>query len=66
MPVMDYAGPMWLGRVTKKGIDALNVAQRTGAQAVVGAFRTVSLARAEAEASVIALEERLQKHRNLF
>ena len=47
-------------------VDALNVAQRIGAQAIVGAFRTVSLARAEAEASVTPLEERLQRHRNMF
>ncbi len=65
-PVMDYATPVRSGKATKKGIDALNVAQRIGAQAIVGAFRTVSLARAEAEASVTLLEERLQKHRNLF
>ena len=63
---MDYASPVWSGRVNKKGMDALNVAQRIGAQAIVGAFRTVALARAEAEASVIPLEERLQKHRNMF
>jgi len=65
-PTMDYASPVWSARATRKGIDALNVAQRIGAQAIVGAFRTVSLARAEAEASVVPLEERLQKHRNLF
>jgi hypothetical protein len=65
-PAMDYASPVWSARATKKGIDTLNVAQRIGAQAIVGAFRTVSLARAEAEASVVPLEERWQKHRNLF
>lgn len=42
------------------------MAQRIGVQAIVGAFRTVSLARAEAEASVIPLEERLQRQRNSF
>jgi hypothetical protein len=65
-PAMDYASPVWSGKLTRKGIDTLNVAQRIGAQAIVGAFRTVSLARAEAEASVIPLEERLQKHQNMF
>jgi len=65
-PAMDYASPVWSARATRKGLAALNVAQRIGAQAIVGAFRTVSLARAEAEASVVPLEERWQKHRNLF
>jgi len=65
-PAINYASPVWLARATRKGINALNVAQRIGAQAIVGAFRTVSLARAKAKASVVPLEERLQKHRNMF
>jgi hypothetical protein len=65
-PSMDYASPIWSGGARQKDIRTLNVAQRIGAQAIVGAFRTVSLARAEAEASVTPLEERLQRQRNLF
>lgn len=36
----------------------LNKAQRIGAQAVIGAFRTVATAMAEAEASIPTIEER--------
>jgi len=65
-PSMDYASPIWAGGASQKDIRTLNVAQRIGTQTIVGAFRTVSLARAEAEASVTPLEERLQMQRNLF
>ncbi len=61
-PAMDYASPVWSSKVTENGA----AVQRTRAQTIVGAFRTVSLARSEAEASVTALEERLQKHQSLF
>ncbi len=61
VPAMGYTSPVWSSKVMRKGAAALKVAQRIGAQGIIGAFRTVSLARAEAEASANPLEEGLQR-----
>jgi ribonuclease HI len=60
-PVMDYASNIWHHACTQGPTAPLIRAQRIGAQAVTGAFRTVSTAIAEAEACVRTIEERHRK-----
>ncbi|KAJ6441005.1 reverse transcriptase [Purpureocillium lavendulum] len=57
-PAMDYASTVWMHARRAKETGWLNKAQRIGAQAVIGAFRTVATAVAEAEASIPTIEER--------
>lgn len=56
---MDYASSVWM-HTGKKSTKAMDRAQRIGAQAVTGSFRTVSLAVAEAEAYVRPVHQRHQ------
>ncbi|WAO97151.1 Hypothetical protein NCS54_01486500 [Fusarium falciforme] len=51
-PAMDYASVVWSHARGERELTWLNRAQKTGAQAITGAFRTVSTAVAEAESSI--------------
>jgi len=57
-PVMDYAASVWMHACGEKALSWLNRAQKTGALAITGAFRTVATAVAEAEASIPPVRER--------
>ena len=57
-PVADYASNVWMHACGCKGMALINRIQRLGAQAVIGAFRTVATAVAEAEASIRTANER--------
>lgn len=57
-PAMDYGSTVWTHSCGVREIYWLNRAQMVGAQAVTGAFRTVSTAVAEAEASIDPVVER--------
>jgi hypothetical protein len=58
VPAMDYASSVWMH--AGKGLvkRTMERAQRTGAQAIIGSFQTVSLAIAEAEAYVRPIRQR--------
>ena len=60
-PVMDYASNIWKHARTSTATASLNRAQRVGAQAITGVFRTVATAVAEAEACIRTIEERHQQ-----
>jgi hypothetical protein len=49
-PTMDYASNVWSHRLGWRETRWLNEAQKMGAQAIIGAFKTASMAVAEAEA----------------
>jgi hypothetical protein len=57
-PVMDYAASVWMHACGEKALSWLNRAQKIGALAITGAFRTVATAVAEAEASILPIRER--------
>ncbi|KJZ69133.1 hypothetical protein HIM_11480 [Hirsutella minnesotensis 3608] len=57
-PTMDYASNVWSHACKTKEAAWIERAQRVGAQAVTGGFRTVATAVAEAEASVQSFRER--------
>jgi ribonuclease HI len=57
-PVMDYAANVWMHACGEKALSWLNRAQKIGALAITGAFRTVATAVAEAEASILPIRER--------
>jgi hypothetical protein len=57
-PVVDYASSVWMHARRAGAERVLNRVQRIGGQAVVGCFRTVSTAVAEAEANIPTIEER--------
>jgi hypothetical protein len=57
-PTMDYASTVWTYACGPKQLSWLNRAQKTGAQAITGAFRTVAIVVAEAEASIPTIKER--------
>ena len=57
-PAMDYASNVWMHARRVEDTRWLNKAQRIGAQAITGVFRTVATAVAEAEASIQSVEER--------
>ena len=52
VPVIDYASPIWSPGLSMALVHQLNVPQRIAGQAVIGAFRTVALVIAEAEAGL--------------
>jgi hypothetical protein len=60
-PVMDYASNAWMHAIKEPAMAALNRAQRIRAQAITGAFRTVSVAIAEAEAYIRPVHQRLSE-----
>jgi hypothetical protein len=57
-PTMDYALNVWSHRRGWRETRWLNEAQKMGAQAITGAFKTVSVAVAEAEAGILPIGER--------
>lgn len=57
-PTIDYAATVWQHQCGTTGRRLLGRAQRVGAQAVTGCFRTVSLEIAEAEASLQTTDQR--------
>jgi ribonuclease HI len=57
-PVMDYAAGVWMHACGERALSWLNRAQKIGALAITGAFRTVAVAVAEAEASIYPIRER--------
>ncbi|KJZ68743.1 hypothetical protein HIM_11863 [Hirsutella minnesotensis 3608] len=57
-PTMDYASNVWSHACGTKEASWIDRAQRIGAQAVTGGFRTVATAVAEAEAGVQSFRER--------
>jgi hypothetical protein len=57
-PVMDYAASVWMHACGEKALSWLNRAQKIGALAITGAFRTVATAVVEAEASILPIRER--------
>jgi hypothetical protein len=57
-PVVDYASNVWTHACEGKAKALMNRVQRVGAQAIIGAFRTVATSVAEAEASIRTVEER--------
>ncbi|KAG6980395.1 hypothetical protein BFJ68_g17223 [Fusarium oxysporum] len=57
-PAMDYASVVWSHARGERELRWLNGAQKIGAQAITGAFRTVSTAVAEAETSIQTACER--------
>lgn len=60
-PVTDYASVIWAPNTSMSVLNQLEKVQRIGYQAIVGAFKTVSLTVAESEASLISFETRLLK-----
>jgi hypothetical protein len=56
-PVMDYTSSAWM-HTGKGSIKAMERVQRIGAQAIIGSFRTVALAIAEAEACIQPIHQR--------
>jgi ribonuclease HI len=65
-PVVDYASPVWSTTLNQNSHQMLNQVQRIGAQAIVGAFRTVALERVEMEASLVPTKQRLEEQQNKF
>lgn len=61
-PVIDYASIIWAPNTTKSSISKLDAIQRNAAQAVIGAFRTVSLHTAESEAGLWSVGRRFHSH----
>jgi hypothetical protein len=57
-PVIDYASNVWMHACKGPEVPAMNRAQREGAQSVIGAFRTVAVAIAEAEAHIRPIRQR--------
>ena len=57
-PVIDYASNVWMHAAKESGMATLNRAQKIGAQAITGAFRTVAVAIAEAEAYIRPIQQR--------
>jgi len=64
--VMDYAAPIWSEGTAVAAKKPLDQAQRIGAQAIVGAFRTTSRERAEAEAGIVPKETRWERQRGKY
>jgi exonuclease III len=58
VPVMDYASNVWMHAARESEMAALNKAQRIGAQAITGAFQSVAVAIAEAEAYIRPVHQR--------
>jgi hypothetical protein len=56
-PVVDYASSVWMHARGAKVEKVLNRVQRVGGQAVIGCFRTVGTAVAEAEANLPTTKE---------
>jgi hypothetical protein len=61
-PVADYASAVWYPVVSNEQLKGLERPQRVAAQSIIGCFRTVALAVAEAEASLTPVRDRLHRH----
>jgi hypothetical protein len=57
-PVVDYASNVWKHACGAQADAMINRVQRIGAQTIIGAFRTVATAVAEAEADIRTVKER--------
>ena len=57
--MVDYASPVWSPTATAKVIKMLELTQKTAAQVITGAFRSVALSIAEVEASIEPIKVRL-------
>lgn len=57
-PTMDYTSTVWAHACGIRKLNWLNRAQKVGAQAITGAFRTAATAVLEAEASIPTIGER--------
>ena len=55
---MDYASNVWMHVCGEKTLANMNRAQKIGAQAITGCFRTVATAIGEAESSIRTIHER--------
>ena len=60
-PVMDYASNVWMYGCVDRTMKIINRVQKLGAQAIVGIFRRVATAVAEAEASILPAQERFSR-----
>jgi ribonuclease HI len=60
-PSMDYASNVWMHACVERTMKGINRVQKLGAQAIVGTFRTVAIAIAEAEASILPALERFTR-----
>ncbi|KAI1839409.1 hypothetical protein JX266_014380, partial [Neoarthrinium moseri] len=60
-PAVDYGSNVWAHTCTGPKLRALERIQKTGGQAITGAFNTVALAVVEAEASILSTHERFKK-----
>ena len=58
VPVLDYASNVWMHAVNESAMAVLGRAQKIGACAITGAFHTVALVVAEAEACVRPIYQR--------
>src|ERR1700730_18112429 len=56
--VVDYASNVWIHACRCKGLALINRMKRAGAQAIIGAFRIVATAVAQAETSISIVSER--------
>jgi hypothetical protein len=63
---MDYASPIWSTTLGETSTRILNQAQRIGVQAIIGAFRTVALERAEMEAGIRPTNKHFKAQRSKF
>ena len=64
-PVTDYASVIWAPNASQSVLKQMERVQRIGCQAIVGAFKIVSLVVAEAEATLTPFKSRLLKHQLL-
>jgi hypothetical protein len=65
-PVMDYASTIWMHACGQAEMAVLNRAQRMGAQAITGVFRTVATAVGEAEACIRTIRGRHREKATKF
>lgn len=65
-PVMDYASIIWAPKGTKSSLKCLKLPQRIAAQAITGAFSSVSLEVAEFEADIQPISARHYEQQRRF
>lgn len=58
-PITDYASPIWASVVTQDTLEKLGKVQKIRAQAITGAFSTVSLLIIESKTSLLPSLARL-------
>ena len=57
-PVVDYASSVWMHECQYKAARPIHRIQKTGAQAIIGTFMTVTTSVAEAKAHIVTLQGR--------